>query len=637
MGFYPFADFSPEWQAIRYALEHQKEVHFIDLTSDHPDFSEKNYVPDPLRTLAEASQFDDTENWWDHHFEQGGSKTDLWDSIIELIQAIRPSEASAREIFMCQQIKKHHKKDQHIAVICGAWHAPILRDWPTHSKGSVRSWKTSAHYYWVPWTYHQLSESAGYGAGVKAPLYYDYLWRHNEDPSSFWFTSAAHVFRKNGLDVSTAHLIEASRMSINLAHLRGRSNPGLHELWDSIQSVFPSTERNKWSLLKKSIWIGERIGKVDASINDLPLINDFYQKMKRFRLSKYLEASDVDVKRIDLRKPFHLEMSRFLHQCRAMGLEWPRQVEAETLHRGTFNEYWDLEIDFVVDAILIEHAHKGHTVRDAALFQVRSSMTSTASTVEMINLLEGAMNAHLEEEMVGLVELAHERVTEEGDGVYLLRALMKLHRILTFGNVIERYADDLWALWEYLHVKLYIHLEEGLLQLAEEEVPSVLSSLKSFHLTEAWKAHLWRPLVLRISANPKILPPLRGLACRILLDLTPDQDELERRLAYEWSRFDAISDTTQWLEGFMSTGRIDLLEHHHILPHIHRWISQIGEVDFDAALISLRKTFSIFSEQEKKQILDIIFHERQGQNEENTESLLFLDLYTAILGETPSV
>src|SRR5215208_8305977 len=30
-GFFPFAEFSPEWQAIRYALEHEVPVRFMDL------------------------------------------------------------------------------------------------------------------------------------------------------------------------------------------------------------------------------------------------------------------------------------------------------------------------------------------------------------------------------------------------------------------------------------------------------------------------------------------------------------------------------------------------------------------------------------------------------------------------------
>src|SRR5215471_18625355 len=75
--YYPFAEFSPEWQAIRYGLSTSVPVRFIDLpqsialatpqTTDMPPTAESPRInQDPLRWAAEAAGYSDSERWWDH-------------------------------------------------------------------------------------------------------------------------------------------------------------------------------------------------------------------------------------------------------------------------------------------------------------------------------------------------------------------------------------------------------------------------------------------------------------------------------------------------------------------------------------------------------------------------------------------
>jgi hypothetical protein len=99
--FYPFAEFSPEWVAIRYAVQHQIPVRFFDLPAAHqfalekeaaeasvkdegfveiqsasPDeaieekeFTEYDIKADPVSYLAEAAGYEDGEKWWEQVFE----------------------------------------------------------------------------------------------------------------------------------------------------------------------------------------------------------------------------------------------------------------------------------------------------------------------------------------------------------------------------------------------------------------------------------------------------------------------------------------------------------------------------------------------------------------------------------------
>ena len=68
-----------------------------------------------------------------------------------------------------------------IAVVCGAWHAPVLvpATFPTATSDTqllkgLRSTKVAAT--WVPWTSGRLARASGYGAGIDSPGWYHHLF-----------------------------------------------------------------------------------------------------------------------------------------------------------------------------------------------------------------------------------------------------------------------------------------------------------------------------------------------------------------------------------------------------------------------------------------------------------------------------
>ncbi|WP_436786462.1 DUF5682 family protein [Yinghuangia sp. YIM S10712] len=87
-GFWPYADFSPEWVAIRYALDKGVPVRFIDLPAgctfaldrasrDAPPERQAAHEPeqaplvrsDPIAILARVAGHDDPERWWEDAVE----------------------------------------------------------------------------------------------------------------------------------------------------------------------------------------------------------------------------------------------------------------------------------------------------------------------------------------------------------------------------------------------------------------------------------------------------------------------------------------------------------------------------------------------------------------------------------------
>ena len=226
--YYPFAIFSPEWQAIAFALQHKIPVRFMDLPVAHQLALEKDRQDacqpdapaepadtvvqaairsaaapaaapdirqDPLYYMAQAAGYNDGERWWEHMVEERRDSTALFDGIAEAMTTLRDeldapdgaADASdsqrerMREAHMRQTIRRAVRQGHTtLAVVCGAWHVPALscmpkaRDDAALLKGLA---KLPVKATWVPWTYGRLTFASGYGAGIRAPGWYHHLWR----------------------------------------------------------------------------------------------------------------------------------------------------------------------------------------------------------------------------------------------------------------------------------------------------------------------------------------------------------------------------------------------------------------------------------------------------------------------------
>ncbi len=346
--FYPFAIFSPEWQALHYGLTHNITVRFMDLPQTHqmalreaacqqppapdeealeaaaPDEAAAEPPPtpepsatseirtDPLRWLAEAAGFSDGERWWEHMVEHRQDSAGLFEAILEAMTALRselpptddPLEAQ-REASMRQSIRAAQREGfKRIAVVCGAWHAPALATMPPakHDSAILKGLpKTKVATTWVPWSYERLCTSSGYGAGITSPGWYHHLWsmRSGEvgqaaahaaaPPSSTeitiqWMTKVARLFRDTDLDASSAHIIEAVRLAESLAALRERPLPGLPELNEAIRAIFCFGSDMPMHLIHEQLIVNDRLGAVPDETPMVPLQQDLRRLQKRLRL-----------------------------------------------------------------------------------------------------------------------------------------------------------------------------------------------------------------------------------------------------------------------------------------------------------------------------------------------------------------
>ncbi|HEY6257022.1 MAG TPA: DUF5682 family protein, partial [Xanthobacteraceae bacterium] len=105
-SFAPFAEFSPEWQAMLWAASRQRPVHFIDwpaavslalmkaaAESDADDAEDVR--ADPLDLLAQAAGMDDGEAFWNALIEEAGDTGDALLTFAAIAGAMTEARARA--------------------------------------------------------------------------------------------------------------------------------------------------------------------------------------------------------------------------------------------------------------------------------------------------------------------------------------------------------------------------------------------------------------------------------------------------------------------------------------------------------------------------------------------------------------
>src|SRR5713226_9762812 len=232
-------------------------------------------------------------------------------------------EEAQREAHMRQTISAAQKEGfERIAVVCGAWHAPVLAHLSDAKADAallsgLKRIKVEAT--WIPWTNSRLAYRSGYGAGVTSPGWYEHLWTAPDKVTIRWMAHAAHLLRKEGLDASSASVIEAVRLSEALAAIRDLPMPGLAECHEAIETVLCNGNAEPMKLIRDRLEIGERLGEVPAGTPAVPLQRDLEAKQRRLRLKPSPESTKLD---LDLRNYTDRARSRLLHQLRLIGIEW---------------------------------------------------------------------------------------------------------------------------------------------------------------------------------------------------------------------------------------------------------------------------------------------------------------------------
>lgn len=656
---YPFAPFSPEWQAILYGLKNDIPVRFMDLPRAHslamrkvaaaekaadepgdahevgvpPESSEAAIAPDapadyidPMAILAAAAGFDDSERWWEYLVEHRQDAADVFEAVAELLGAAREEintppgreteYENLREAWMRQTLRAARKEGfQEIAVVCGGWHVSALKEAVASKtdaallKGLPKVKTTTA---WVPWSFENLSSDSGYGAGIESPGWYDHLWdctTRGASPieiTSGWLTRVAHLLRSEDIDASPAHVIEAARLADAMAALRGLPLAGLSELNEATLAVFCSGDPMRMAVIGRKLLVGNRLGSIPPDSPLVALQQDLEKSAKRLRLPKKEDSKPHD---LDLRKPNDLERSHLLHRLNLLGIPWGELGREGRSAKGTFHEVWVLQWRPEFAVRIIEASLWGTTVYDAATARVRRLAVETNSLSALTGLVSEALQADLQEAIRFSMRRLDAVAAVSGDVPELMDALVPLAQVMRYGNVRKTDTDVVAQVIYGFVTRICVGLGFACASLDDEAAENMMAKMMAMDgavrmLQNEEFADQWNNALVRLEDQP-VHGLIAGRANRILLDSNIiDADEAGRRLGLALSVANDPAAAGAWADGFLRGSGLVLLLDDKLLSLIDTWVSSLSRDAFQALLPMLRRTFSSFELGERRQLAD---------------------------------
>lgn len=659
-SFWPFAEFSPEYQAAVWAVKNKAALRFIDLPSterhlvpvlpetatDGPVAAEDDaaidlnpeteaeaehlaadvpeepgYIRDPIGTLAHAAGYEDGESWWSDVIEQNPAPGPIFAAVADAMTALREDEKglpefeAKREAHMRLAIAEAEKEfDGPIAVVCGAWHVPALKakiakkDDQALLKGMSRK---KASMTWAPWTSPRLAFGMGYGAGVAAPGWSKHLWqmRGRDDASSVWLARIAGVLREKGHMISTASLIEAERLAKALAAIRERPSTGFEELREASVAALFNGDAILWKLVEAELLLGNDVGEIPPDVPLAPLIEDMQRCQREARLKP--EALERELA-VDLRSDSGLYRSTLLHRLNVLGVPWGTLTDAGR-SRGTFRERWMLRWEPEYAVRLVENLVHGPTIEKAANGRLIQALGEAQTLDGLAKLVQGAITADLKEAASAGLNALEQRAALSNNCQQMLASVPPLADISRYGDARGSDAGRLRGLLERLIVEASIALPHASRDLDADAANGLVGAMRAasagIELIEAGEdvTEVWRKGLFDILDSSRSTALVAGCAAHLLYEAEALQAEqaselLERRL----SPGTPVADAAGFFEGFFSSAGQRLIYDEALRGAVDRWLNGLDPDTFIANLPLLRRVLSSLDKVERQRLIEAV-------------------------------
>jgi hypothetical protein len=647
-AFWPFAVFSPEWQALSWAAAHQVRARFCDLPASvmlaedpgatdlaqggeggsdvaQPDAPETvTRRGDPVALLAEAAGFDDPERWWDLVIESRMDGQSPFAALTSAMAELRADTGASgteadtrerrREAHMRQAVRAALRQtDGTVAVVCGAWHAPALSGKLPPASADAELLRglprRKAALTWVPWTHSRLAAASGYGAGITSPGWYHHLFTTPEQTVVRWLAKVAGVLREHDLPVSTAHIIEATRLAEALAMLRARPLAGLAELSEAARSVMCDGDELAAAFVTRDLVVGELLGAVPGSAPAVPLDADLRAQAAAVHLK--FEGHERSLG-LDLRKETDRGRSVLLHRLAVLGIDWGVRTEDQVRGTGTFHETWALAWRPELAVAVIDAAQWGTTIFTAAAAKITDVAVSAAELAEITAAVEQVLVASLPDALRAVLRALDAMAAAACDVAQLMTAVPPLARAVRYGDVRGTDTAALSAVIDALTARVCAGLPAAVTSLADDAaalmraaVDRMQAALALHAQSEAGRAayRLWTAALTGLASRRDVHGLLAGRVVRVLTDTgVLARQESARRLAAQLSIGIPAPAKAAWAEGFLSGGGLILVHDRELLTVLDDWVATLPGQDFTDVLPLLRRTFGRYTAPERANI-----------------------------------
>ncbi len=669
---YPFADYSPEYQAICWAVKKKATLRFIDLptqqmlklrqeqSSDEAQQKAQDfyrYHNTLYKRVAEQAGETDYEDYWERQFEhnltadafaptlavQSGEMREM---VIGKEYEEAPFDFSynlLREAFMKREIEKARAefKPNEIVAVVGAYHLSGLQsDLAPMTDAELQQLPQAASQLTLmPYSYLRLSSRTGYGAGNRAPYYFELMWRaiqnnQMDDLAATYLTKVAKILRTQGENASSASVIEAVRLANVLSAMKGGSHPVLEDLHDAVVTCFGAGDLAVVAEAINKVDIGTAIGALPDGVSQTPVQEDMRQALKRLKLSAYQSAVAQDLS-LDLRENLKvktkeaafidLNRSTFFHRLQVLGIHFATE-QSVSQEKASWAEKWVLQWTPEVEIEIVEANLKGETLEIATAFVLKEQLGECQDISVVARIIRQACECQLTDIFSNALSTLQRLLVETTNFAETANAALQLSVLIQYGDLRQFNLEPLKPLLQQLFLRASLLLLDAS-YCDEKASKPVLEAINTMERIGDQQYDLvdldtWHQQLIQLAWHDDVNSKLSGIAFAILLEHNlATEEECGREVSRRLSAGVPADLGASWFEGFSGRNRYALLSRTIIWQELDQYIRQLDEEQFMRSVVFLRRAFSSFEPNQKNSIAELL-GDLWGTGKEATAELL---------------
>ncbi len=682
---WPFAAYSPEYVAVKWAFEHGVRVELIDVPvgmtlapfegapvghddvedpGGHESGSEAEHgegegegegddgaagAQESLYdACARARGFRSFEEFWEASFEapryEPGSFREALLAYADLVRGDGDRLVHrARDAYMARRLLERMGPDlapREVAAVLGAAHAAafVARDVDPALEARLPA-PVPCAVTLIPFSFPRLSEQLGYGAGNRAPQYY----QRAHDAGGDFRRATLEVLidftehlRLRGFMASLADTIEAFRLAVTLAELRGKAEPGLDEVREA---TIATMCRGDATHVDGFLWpavIGRNVGRVGGGIGKNSLQEEFWREVRERRLP----ATDAPESfRLSLTNEVEVGTSVLLHRLRIAKIPYAAyagarraggagargrrrgQAAQETPPDellGQLSETWEAQWTPSTDVALVEKIVLGDTLEQVATRLLEEDLAACHTTGEAADVLLNGVLASSARAVAAALRACDQFAAGDSDLPSLARACRAFAGLASFGSSrsLSSLGDGVIApMLEKTFARAVLRVHGGCTG-SDEAVAAAKEALRTLHDVALSQPIVdraaWLAAARELVDSDAVNPSASGMACGLLyLAQAIDDAEVARIVGLRLGGATPPEAAASFLAGFLEVNALVLVKSRPVVEALDAFLGGIAPERFKDTLPVLRRAFAALGATERRYLLENVLAARK--------------------------
>ncbi|MFP2908370.1 DUF5682 family protein [Pyxidicoccus sp. 3LFB2] len=662
---WPFAAYSPEYAALRWAKANKARAEFIDIpvgVSLEVDRDEEGEEPgvEEDETESAVTSGAPADTAWEEPLSERFAKErgyrsfeELWEALFEAPdwtpEGFRPVLLAWADVLNAGPRREYHRwrdafmarkvlevvasgvPPERIAVVAGAAHvaAFIAGDVDAALEAKLPKGVPCAVTV-IPYSFPRLAEQLGYGAGNRAPHFYQ---KAHEAQCDFRRATlevlidfAGHL-RTRGFTASLSDVLEAYRLALTLADLREKSAPGLDELREATVAVLCRGDATHVDgFLWKSV-IGHQVGRVASRIGQNSLQAEFWREVEARRLPR---TDSPETFALRLNNDVEVGSSVFLHRLRVAGIPYAalqgagQQRGAPPQEAGGYaaltrvRESWQAQWTPSTDVALVEKIVLGDTLEAVTTRVLQERLSAAKATAEAAEVLLESVITGCPQTVAAALRACDAHAATDSDLPSLASAARSLSGLVAYGTS-RAHADvgdeAVAVLCEKTFGRALLRVRDAS-NCGPDAVGAVLEALRTLHEVALAQPRAdragWLVEAHALKESYAVHPAVSGLATGLLYLA---QELSESEVALEVGRRLSLAVEPEagaaYLEGFLRVNALVLVKSREVVKALDDFLSSVEAERFRQTLPVLRRALGALGSTERRYLMENVVAVRQ--------------------------